>query len=55
MASFIKSKHHYAESGDYARLGVYWINPTKIKLQFRSMLLWKRERCLSCLRTSGNG
>src|SRR6266508_2306425 len=33
MASFFKSKHHYAESGDYARLGVYLINPTKFKLQ----------------------
>jgi hypothetical protein len=37
MAPFFKSKHRYAESGDCAKLGVYFcrlVNPTKIKLQF---------------------
>jgi hypothetical protein len=48
MASFFKSKHHYAASGDCARLGVYLVNPTKIKLQYRSMLLLERRP--SCLR-----
>src|SRR5262245_9498466 len=46
MASFFKSKHHYAESGDCARLGVYLVTPPKIELQFRSMLIWERRPSL---------